>query len=377
MLYLVNLEPTWVYSIVYYLFNILLCTFSTMSSTISNNPKSFGERRTPLNALTAMIWLLYSLPAIACAQSSPNAVSIRNSISSRLFKTESLSAWSSKTEGVTVISGRNLSPDILASSVPVPAFRNNGKAGSHLNYKGLLLRSSSHNVSGIGQYPIFALPILSSELAEVLGKARADLQTRNNDMFASSYHVNTTKWSFIVVISNTTLHYASIKSVISRFLKLSSMTAAPQDIVSTRVGVILDGSIPVADITIMPYRTANNGSYIPFSDFGHYNLSISQPDEVVEITPFGSSCVHQVVNETTALAPFKGHDPGAEHHLTPRSLETEIFVRVGETIYAMSIHLWRRPDGLPVQMKIWALKAIISLCLSTRRPFSDWPDLLI
>ena len=293
--------------------------------------KTFNRCQTSLNAVLTSVWITLILPA-----------------------------WSLNIEGVLhTVSARNLLPDTVASSVPVSAFHKNHKAGSQLDNRGLVLRSSSHNVSGIGGYPLFALPIMSSDLVEILNKAQADLQSRNGNMFASSYHVNTTKWSFLVVIANTTLRYGSIQSVISRFLKLSTATAASHDIVSTRVGVIFNGSVPIADITIVPCRTVKNSSYIPFSNFGNHSFSMSQPTEIVKVTPFGSSCVYKVVDESSALAPFRISN--AEKNLTARSIESEILVRVGESIYAMSVHLWQNEDGLPVEVKIWALKALIFL----------------
>ena len=84
----------------------------------------------------------------------------------------------------------------------------------------------------------------------------------------------------------------------------------------------------------------------------------------MKVTPFGSSCLYEIVNETTALAPFLGHHSMTEQNLSARSIETEILVRVGETVYAMSMDLWRREDGLPVQVKAWAAKAIVLIAYS-------------
>ena len=332
----------------YGLVGVVPCAFPPMST----NQKLLDGRRTPLSALTVIVWLLFGFTVTAFARHSPNIQSKSHHDSSSLVNTGSSPSLSSSTEGATAVSRRDLLLDDLASSVPIPSIGNNTKPG-------LLLRSSTHSVNGIGGYPLFALPILSSELGEILSKAQVDLQTRDNDVFVSSYHVNTAKWSFMVLVANTTLHRASIQAVIKRFLKLSLTTVSPQDIVSTRVGVIYDSSTPIADILIMPFQIANGASRIPFFSSGNHSFVTSQPTEIVRVTPFGSNCAYEILNETTALAPYLNHRLPTEQNITARSIETVIIRKIGETAYDMSIRLWQRENGLPVEVKIWVIKAIV------------------
>ena len=127
----------------------------------------------------------------------------------------------------------------------------------------------------------------------------------------------------------------------------------------------MNGSTPVADITILPCQVINNSSYKPFSNLGHHNnLSHSQPIEVVKVTPFGSTCAYESVNETTALAPFRDHESRHDQNLTTRSIESEILAHIGQTVFYLYQTLWYGEDGFPVQANVWAEKAVFYLALS-------------
>ncbi len=260
-------------------------------------------------------------------------------------------------DNVSLILRKDISRDILAASVPVTVTSHNERINSP---KGFLLRSSSHNISGVGGYSLFALPIISSEFTEILNTAEADLLSRDGRGSTLIYRVNTTKWSFSVVAPNTSIPYASIKTVLQRFIRLSTAVPGSDVIVTTRVGVLINEGTPVADINISPCQVLTNGSFVPFVGFEHgKNISTSKPVEVVKITPFGSTCIYELINETAALSPFRNNSP--ENNLGTRQLGGEILAHVGQAAFAMTVNLWRRRDGLPVEVKIWALKAIIHI----------------
>ena len=338
------------------------------STAMSQHQSSVGWRWKSLNALAILIWLFLVSIAIVYAHPSQIATSIGNTVSLK----------KPSTEDIITIDERDLSPDILATSVPVSSIHNPDKKGQNLKHNSLLLRSSPSNVSGIEGYPIFALPIMSSDLAEILSKTQADLQTRNGDLSTSFYRVNTTDWSFLVLMDNTTLPFAAIRSVVTRFLKLASTTAGPQDIVSTRVGVIFNDSTPVADIIIMPCRPVSNISDIPFTNFGNHGLPASHPNEVFQVTHYGSTCAYQVVNETTALALYLDHDPTTkQNNLRTRDIQGELVAPLGQTIYQIGYRLWRDPVyGIPVLVKAWALRGIIlvAMQLATFELFKELRD---
>ena len=322
---------------------------------MSQHQYSVGGRWKSTNALATLLWLLVGSIALVYAHPSQSATSIGNTVSSK----------KPSTENTISIDERDLSPDILATSVPVPSNYNADKQGQSVKYNGLRLRSSLSNVSGIGGYPIFALPIMSSDLAEILSKTQADLQTRTGDLSTSFYRVNTTDWSFLVLRDNTNLPFAAIRSVVRHFLKLASTTAGQQDIVTTRVGVIFNDSTPVADIVIMPCRPVSNISDVPFTNFGNHGLPTSHPNEVFRVTPYGSSCAYQVVNETTALALHLDHDPKTkQNNLRTRDILGELVAPLGQTIYQIGYRLWRDPVyGIPVLVKAWVLRGIILVAM--------------
>ena len=335
---------------------------------MSYSPGSSSQSRTWLKAHIMKAWILFTLSVFSHARNSSNtapSLLARDRVALILSSRESLYPWSFGCRDPAVISGRDLSPDVLATSVPVSGLSGKVNASLPKNEKTLLLRSSPHNISAIGGYTLFAVPIFFSDLMELLNGTQTDLRTRVSDESASSYQYNTTKWSFSVIVANTTLQYASFQAVVTRFIKLASKKATPDEIVSTRVGVLFNGSTPVAEINIMPCLIARNSSYVPFTGFGHnMNLSASQPTEIVKVTPFGSSCAYQFVNESTVLAPFQRYDLANTQNLTTRSLEAEMLVRIGQTAFDMSMRLYLRDDGLPVQVRVWVLKSLYHVALS-------------
>ena len=307
----------------------------------------------PWRPLKALVCLLGFSAIVSTQRSQIPTFLGSNSITSE--QPENLSALLSRTEDVIHISERVLSPSVLASSMPMSRFR--GHKRRDPSHNGLLLRSSSYNLTGVGGYPIFALPIVSSDLADILGQTQADLQTRNGEMITASYYVNTTKWSFSVTMANTTLPYATVEAVVARFLKLSSTVAGPQDIVSTRVAVIFNESTPIADIVIMPYYPVSNSSDKPFSNFGNGGLSTSRPNEIFKITPFGSSCAYQVINETAALAPYL-HEIH-QGSLRIRSNWAGVLIPLAQATFYTTIRIWRDPIyGIPVEVNIWTIQSV-------------------
>lgn len=336
----------------------LSCTHRRLaySVTMFRNQYSLEWCWKSSEAFVVLIWLLLNLIEIAHAQPLQNASSTGNTVSSE----------SPSKDDTTVIYGRDLSPDILAASVPYSSVHKPDQKGQVPERKGLVLRSSPVNVTGIGGYPLFALPIMSSDLAEIFTKTQADLDSRDGNSPTSFYNVNTTDWSFSVITSNSSLHFAAIRAVLTHFRNLASTTADPQEIVRTRVGVLMNGSTPVADIVILPSRPVSNTSDIPFTNFGNHGSSTLHPNEVFHVTPYGSTCANQVVNETTALAPYLHHDPTGKqnNHFRTRDLQGEIVAPLGQPIYRIGYRLWRDPVyGIPVLVKAWVLRGIILVAL--------------
>ena len=267
----------------------------------------------------------------------------------------------SRVDDIIVLSRRDLPSDGLATSVPLSA--NGSTAKFHPEDRDLLLRSSSHNVSGIDGYRLYTAPIFANELTSLLTDTRADLLNLNSNAMTHFYQFNTTKWSFSVAAPNITLHYASIQAIVSRFLKLSS-SRTPSDITSTRVGVVFNGNETVADVNITPCPAIVNRIYVPFANFNHdHNTSSPKPTNITKITPFGRSCSYETINETTALAPFLY--PPTTQNLTARGIEHPMLTRVGQTLFALSMRIWQGPpDGHPVKVEMWIIEAIALIALS-------------
>ena len=185
---------------------------------------------------------------------------------------------------------------------------------------------------------------MTSDLSEILSKTQDGLQTRNGSLPASFYKVNTAHWSFSVARTDTLLRYAAFRAVASRFVKLASTTVAPEDIIFTRVGVILNNKIPLADIVILLYQSVSDSP--PLSKSAIQILLHRYPVNL-EVTPYGSTYIYQVVKETMALAPFRRDDSSTTRHdLQPRSLETVMLASLTHTVLYychVTYRLWREP----------------------------------
>ena len=325
------------------------------------NPCCLISRHVRLVAFTVMLWICYSNVIGARAS--------RISLSTPLLDTrpasssQDLQILELKSDDTVLLSARDISPDTLATATPVSLFSYETSAQLHPENKGLRLRSSSRNVSGIAGFILPSLPIVISELTDLLSNTRTDLQNYVTNSKTPFYQFNTTKWSFSVITANLPIRYTYIQAVVLRFVKLLPKSSSPSDITSTRVGVILNGSVLVADIIIMPLPDASNHNHVPFSSFGeHDRITSTQPIEISTVTPSGSSCSYQIVNETAALLPFST-PRNAGSRLQPRSIETEILARVGRTAFAMSFRFLRDPNGLPIEVRVSAAVAMVSIGL--------------
>ena len=250
------------------------------------NPSYLIPRLMPLVTLLVVFWICSR--TVSGARDAPisfstpllDIVSISHSKDAQMFELES--------DDTVSLLARDLSPDVLATAVPVASLTQKTEAQLHLENSKLHLRSSSRNVNGIAGYKIYSLPILASELTGLLDDTRTDLQNHDTNSKTPFYQFNTQKWYFSVITANISLHYIYIQAVVSRFVKLSSTSSSPTDITSTPVGVVLNGSTPIADVIIMPRPNATNHSHVPFSSFGvHGNTSSAdEPIEIATITPF-------------------------------------------------------------------------------------------
>ena len=243
-------------------------------------------------------------------------------------------ALPSHSEDEVTLAVRDMSPDILATSLPMP--RTSGPT-EHPPDNSLKLRSSTHSVSGIDGHKLFAVPIFVADLISLLTHAAIDLKNLNDDEKTNFYQLNSTGWSFSVFAPYATLQYSLIKTIAARFLKLA-LVSSPSALSSTRIGVLRNGNRPLADIMIMPFAMMVNSSYVPFANFGgDQHFSSSQPTEIINIDPFGITCMREVVNETTELAPI--FNTIVNQNLTTRDIADRTLIRIGMTAFAMGVQL--------------------------------------
>ena len=140
-------------------------------------------------------------------------------------------------------------------------YSSNPSTTEQVSGNGLRLKSSTRNITGVDGYILYASPILSTELTALLRATHDDLSMhRDGNDETSFYQFDHTAWSFQVAVSNRTLHYSSISSVVRRFLRLVSWQRE-SNITWTRVGCLYDGDEPMADVAILPTVTDQETAY--------------------------------------------------------------------------------------------------------------------
>ena len=235
--------------------------------------------------------------------------------------------------------------------------------GFHPNDEGLELRSSLGYMLSVNRARIYAAPIMTVQYLDILINTRDALKNNHGkNEVTNFYQFNHTGWTFEVVVTNGTLHYASISAVVSRYMKLVPSWGPQSNITRTRVGRIDKKGHPFADIALIP---SDRGAPISEqSSSGPIGASISTTKEVnvTYVTPFGSSWASQALS---------GHELSIFDNSLPSSLPKrqtgleEIILRaVAGTTFSVSVRLLEGPHGLIVRASIYLLVAVIFMALT-------------
>ena len=164
----------------------------------------------------------------------------------------------------------------------------------HLADGGLELRSALGSIDSVNGEKLYSASIETAGYLDVLTKARETVNSDyGNTETTEFYRFNHTRWSFIVAVPNSTIHYASIAAVLSRYTKLVPAGDPQMNITRTRVGRIDKYGVPLANVALLP------------SDLGPTAERLPPPPppppppapvdgsprevNVTTITPFGSS----------------------------------------------------------------------------------------
>lgn len=229
--------------------------------------------------------------------------------------------------------------------------------------KNLRLESSSTNITAVNGYILYASPILSAELLALLLATHNNLNTyRGRSDVTNHYQLNYTNWSFEVIVANGTLHYASISSIVTRFLRLMPDRQVNNNVTWTRVGCLYNGDKPIAYIAIVPLSTdqdpifANARSMEP-------PPTTPTPLHIMTISPTG------VINSTEVISPDALDIYGTSQltRLPKRqasALEREVILKVFDTALYMSLHILRNPDGLISRTVVIFFVVVIFVALS-------------
>ena len=211
-------------------------------------------------------------------------------------------------------------------------------------YDNLHLRSSTHNITAVNGYTLYASPILSTQLFAILFASYQDL-TANHDQTDETgfYQLNYTTWCFEVAIANGTLRYGSILSIVNRFLQLTP-SQHENNITWTRVGCLYNGDNPIADVAIVPLNTELESINTELSN-ADTSLIPTTPVQIMTVSPFGIINSTEIVN-SNALDFYREYSVDALPKRQASSLEREIILKVLNTGLYITLHILREPDGI-------------------------------
>lgn len=210
--------------------------------------------------------------------------------------------------------------------------------------RNLRLQSSSSNITAVNGYTLYASLILSTELLALLLATHNNLNTYRgrNDMI-NYYQLNYTNWSFEVIVANGTLHYASISSIVTRFLQLMPDQPVNNNVTWTRVGCLYQDDTPIADVAIVPLSTNQESIFA--------NLSSMEPPSSTPLTmQIMTISPASVINSTELISPHSLDIYSTSQLATlPKrqasALEREVILEVYNTALYVTLHVLRHPDG--------------------------------
>ncbi len=208
----------------------------------------------------------------------------------------------------------------------------------------LRLQSSSSNITAVNGYILYASPIMSAELLALLLATHNNLNTyRGRNDVINHYQLNYTAWSFEVIVANGTLHYASISSIVTRFLQLMPNQQVNNSIMWTRVGCLYHGDKPIADVAIVPLSTDQEPIFANVSSLAPAPTT-STPLQIMTISPTS------VINSTEIISPdvldiYSTSQLATLPKRQASALERQVILKVYNTALYVTLHILRHPDG--------------------------------
>ena len=208
----------------------------------------------------------------------------------------------------------------------------------------LNLKTSIQNITGVHGFPIFAVPILASQLRNILDGAEQDVSSHDNSEKATSYfyYDQSHGWTFAVALLNHTLQYSNLLHVVQRFLELVP-TEPAERYTMTRVGVLTLDQNPVGDIAFFPTKITPNKTLdnLPVP----VDKNISQPINVTTITRNGPT-PGAAIDESRALATVqKLFNPDLPKR-DDLPIDNHILIAVADTACNMALRIWRNPNRM-------------------------------
>jgi len=208
----------------------------------------------------------------------------------------------------------------------------------------LHLESSSSNITAVNGYILYASLILLTQLLALLLATHNNLNTyRGRNDMTNHYQLNYTTWSFEVIVANGTLHYASLSSIVTRFMQIMPDREVNNNFTWTRVGCLYNGDKPIADVAIVPLSTDQEPTF-PKVRSMEPPPTTTTPVQIITISPT------RVINSTEIIS-FNALDIYNSSQLTslPKrqasALEREVILKVYNTALYVTLHILRNPDG--------------------------------
>lgn len=176
------------------------------------------------------------------------------------------------------------------------------------------------------------------------------------------YQLKYKHWSFEAIAANGTLHFASISSIVARFLQLMPDRQVNSNFTRTRVGCLYNGDKPIAYIAIVPLSTDQDPIFANAQSTEPPHTTPT-PLQIMTISPTG------VINSTEVISPG-ALDIYGTSQLTPlpkrqaSALEREVILKVFNTALSMSLHIFRNPDALITRTVVVFFVVVIFVAMS-------------
>ncbi|KAL8747605.1 MAG: hypothetical protein Q9190_000540 [Brigantiaea leucoxantha] len=221
--------------------------------------------------------------------------------------------------------------------------------------------STTRNLIVFDDIELRACPVLVTHLMKLLNGARDDLKAvqQVNDV-SHHYQWNSSEWSFNFVAPKEEIRFTAILAIVTKLIRLVPIDPK---INSTwaRVGRLDRGSHPVAFAMFVPSNSTSLLEQNSSSDGRAFESpSTMQEVTVTSILPYSVTNSTVIFDDNSVVF----YNSSVETPLPKRQVPTEILTRTSDSMWALSVRLYRDREGGLVKASIVMFQLAILLSLA-------------